>query len=270
MKILGIIGILFITSSQLFSQNLIKNAGFEERYSNPAFFQSDTFQSRDWFIPNRSSPDYYFADNIRPGFGMPENMFGVHPAHEGIAYIGLCLFKWDGYLEQITGCLNEPLEKDSLYEFRINIRYSGSSSYLCVNKIGVLFSETKNIYGYNKEPWYDKMFIMRVQPDIEFNITISCGTTCWNEYRGLYKASGVEKYITIGLFYQSDLDIEAKIKQYRKAWPKGTNYEKRFYRRNSTNHFAIVNCNFVENMNVKTKMGYYFIDDLHLKKVSLH
>ena len=258
-----------IITQNSYSQNLVENPSFEDFYSEVTQSTKDSFICKNWLIPNKSSPDYFNRINTEDRFGVPINIFGSHSAFSGKAYLGLCLFKWDGYLEQITGTLKETLKKDSIYKISLTVRFSGKISYLCSNKIGIKFHSEKSIYFINEKPWYDKMYRSEITADLEFNISSTCDTI-WEVYNGFYKAFGDEKYFSIGLFYQSDLDVLSLIKEYRKAWPKGEKFEKRFYKRYNKNPLVSVNKDYEPNENLKAKMAYYFIDDISVELDKLH
>ncbi len=155
-------------------------------------------------IPNFSSIDYYSEHKYLEQRSVPQNEFGFHPAYAGLSYLGFVLFSWNGQVEHFTGCLNQPLQKDSLYKVSFHIKYAGDSVWIYSKTIGVLFTPKSKLLYWSTD--YKGLFDhgKHLTESLKFNIEKTYTERNWLEFTGIYKANGGEKFITFGLFYQGD------------------------------------------------------------------
>ena len=149
------------------SQNLIPNGGFEE---------FDNHEVKLWKQP--ADPYYHF-----------EKIEGA--SHSGIAYNGLCLWKWQ-ISEFMSIELAEPLEKGTFYEFNMFTRrdpntteYAGDS----LTQIGILFTNIPKNVSKKIVALDSANILLRLEP-----------INNWYSTKGLYLAKGGEKYFTLGYF----------------------------------------------------------------------
>jgi hypothetical protein len=254
----------------IFSQNLVKNPGFEdynvEKPKNQNFDNNYLPLCSDWYAVG--TVDLFYDNNINHEQSVAINIFGYHPSKDGKVYAGFCVFKWDGYHEQLTGTLGRPLLKDSVYMISLYIRYAEKASYMLVQKEGIKFSNNLNQYPGTYNVWYNEDIITnQVTADIEFELEDVCDSL-WHKKTLTYKAHGGEKYFTFGFFYQKGSDLRDKIIQYMKAWPKGPKQEWKFLRKNEDNAFFPRNPKYDPNKTViNQKFAYYFIDDVSVVEI---
>ena len=176
------------------SLNLIKNGNFKLYFGQPQL-NIGNGQNRIedqipfWMTPNKSTPDYYnqyrrlskVPDNYSHEYNVDYNYVGVILYHEPIG----------NYSEYLTGALNKTLQPNRKYLVKIRIRLSQNSGY-CIDKVGILFSNTIPILPNIKEDQKDK-------PQILFNKIID-NRDDWVTLCGVYIGQGDEKYMTIGRF----------------------------------------------------------------------
>ncbi|MFI5172054.1 MAG: hypothetical protein ACHQFW_06660, partial [Chitinophagales bacterium] len=219
MKILIVCFLMFTTSlSNLFSQiNLVQNPGMEDFMECPDEYScigmdAEIFYWVDkWMSPTYATPDYFNVCSVEH-VGIPaSDMADYQPARSGEAYCGIILFtlEVENYREYIQVELSgQGLKEGVCYEveFYVNPGYNVEgypSLYLTTDKIGAYFS-------------IDRLFdfgtyvSLPVTPQIQnpagqfFNDTSS-----WQIVSGIYEATGGEKWLTIGNFYNNaSTDLE--------------------------------------------------------------
>ncbi len=184
-------------SCSLSAQNLVPNSSFETVLSNPT--SQDQLQSLavPWLKLN-ATPDLYYAGQTSlpitacDQVDVPNNAGGHAPERTGLkGYAGLQFDLNNNYREYISTPLAIPLLKDTLYRVWFYVLRADSSRYAC-NKIGALFT--------NNFPIQTGTSPIAFPSIIESN-TIITDTVNWTIITGIYKATGGENYITIGLFY---------------------------------------------------------------------
>lgn len=112
-------------------------------------------------------------------------------AYDGYCYAGLRFQK--KYKEFLQVKLIEPLHRGTVYEFSMKIKLAFWSNAV-LKSIGVLFSKT----GYTKQADAVKSNMIDTLVN---NTTDLFNALNWFTFKGLYKADGGEKYITIGNFF---------------------------------------------------------------------
>ena len=226
--------ILFSFSTNLgITQNLVENPGFEEYWKLPGANELvDTFFAKNWshiYASMPSSVDYYLRNNviIYPNhrsdsrYNVPDNHLGFHESNEGDAYVGLIPFSIHGQMEHISGKLIDTLIAGSEYEVSIFIKYSGASSMIFSSKLEIAFSSDSNFFRLKGHPkhfdyvntsvsCYKNIFNeKKITADVTFdNIPMISDSSTWTKLKGIYKARGGEKFLTIGLFYQGEKPSE--------------------------------------------------------------
>lgn len=267
---------LLLSSVIVLSQNLVVNGDFENYNENfvsanlldPILI--DSFPSYNWYNLNNSSPDFYHTENVLNKFtnfqknrqDYPE-LFNSKNTLSGKAWVGLCLFRCDGYSEQITGKLSESLQKDSIYEVSFFLRI-GEYSYFCLTSIGVSFAYNDFIFSNYVEPYYSEMNKTRISIDIEFDIQQTCSTLDWLECKGIYRARGGENSLTFGYSFPRGYCWESCISRYRKTWTKSLKHKNRFYIKEiKRNPFIGKSDNFID-INNSFEVAYYLIDNVNV------
>jgi OmpA-OmpF porin, OOP family len=194
-------------SFQIYSQNLVKNPSFEEYGECPDRI-NQLERCNDWFgTGNGSSPDYFnscskYNAYIGYSVGVPKNIAGHQIARTGVGYSGIVLLystkygkKDDSFLyrEYIQGNLEYSLKKNDIIEFEFYISLAESSCFSS-DRISVCFSSTKNLPSlipYSALKCETKVTVK----EIDFK-----NSNDWVQVKGMYHASGGEKYLTIGIF----------------------------------------------------------------------
>lgn len=188
----------------LASQNLVINGNFEEYSRCPKahnLFNSSYLDiPKSWKFTNSSTPDYFHRCSKGTNVGVPTNFAGEIEAASGDAYIGLILranpktYPYSPtYTEHICGVLSQPLEKDK--EYCVSFKYAfAQNSGIISNGLGVFLSEEMVFFDENEEN-YDLI----AQLEIDKNSLLSTSKN-WQNFSGIIKAQGNERYITIGNF----------------------------------------------------------------------
>lgn len=208
-------------------ENLVPNGDFEDynwcpKRGFPAGLVEDSFYIHQgicnyWSSPTQGgTPDYFHAcsDDYNESmqeyeFSVPENYAGFQYAHSGDAYAGIW-FAQTGesingtYAEYIQVVLKQRLEKDVFYRLAFYMNPSGEkaklSEYPCTNSIGALFTEEMlNL---------DTGHMITIPADVQNPVNVFyCDTSRWYKIAFTYKASGNEKYLTIGVFRDAPFNI---------------------------------------------------------------
>ncbi len=194
----------FCVISSRAQQNLVPNGSFEEYYNCPSWTDGYFLYTacKYWTTPTEASPDYCNACSTdydpfmqRLRYSVPENFFGYQPAHSGDAYSAIaCQQNSDGtqqYIEYIQVELTEQLQEGKLYEvsfFVHNPKYK-----FCFNSVGALFTSSE--LNLNTTELIQMSPQVTSNPDVFFR-----DTTAWYEVKEYIRATGDEKFLTIGLF----------------------------------------------------------------------
>jgi len=261
MRIVLIIIFIIQHTYLLSGQNLVKNAGFELLYENYSFKSIDPFDNPDslicqnWYVLNNGTPDYWVNGSLKK---YKENGEGVIPENiKGKAFLGLCISRFDGYTEHVTGEIRYPLMKDSIYKFGLMLCSLKKFNHHFVSKIGVKFL-TNKAEGSLSKPYYEYILQKKVFADIEINVSDQSDTICWRTYNAEYVAKGGEKYFTIGMFYQ---DQEKFNDIMDNLW---LEYSNRLIKKQS---IFILNEEYRYKEFWGENMSYYFIDDVSLVEI---
>ncbi|MNU85632.1 hypothetical protein D3C71_753780 [compost metagenome] len=203
-KFLFSIGCLFAVITSRAQQNLVPNGNFEE-YNNCPSVADGYFlytAGKDWTTPTSASPDYCNAcsndyDSLfqRFKYSVPQNYYGYQEAHSGDGYAAIaCQQNADGthqYIEYIQVELSEPLQEGKLYEVRFFVH---NPKYLfCINSVSALFTSSELNLNTTE--------MITLSPQITSNPNVFFrDTTAWYEVKEYIRATGDEKFLTIGLF----------------------------------------------------------------------
>lgn len=182
--------------------NLVPNGSFEEYYSCPISNDLGNDQlelAKGWWKPTLGTSDYFNRCNTDI-VGVPNNFWGYQEAFQGDGYTGIGAIGWylstGKYLggEYIQTELLSPLGQCEKYYFEMYINFSNYSTY-AFSKIGVVFTKDKL--------QFDNQSSIVVKAQIINNSGFLSDTIDWVKISGSYTASGGEKYLTIGYFFDS-------------------------------------------------------------------
>ncbi|PKP04777.1 MAG: hypothetical protein CVU11_03435 [Bacteroidetes bacterium HGW-Bacteroidetes-6] len=217
MRIPSALVFVFWITSGLFSQdNLIYNGGFETYRNCPEdyvhYLEGVTELVPGWSINNTSTPDYFNRCSIRSKVGVPVNFAGNMEPRTGNAYVGMILradssrYPYSrGYNEHLQAIITMPLERNHLYYFEFYYVLSKNSG-IASNGLSVYLSSSKPLFDEAAESF---TFIPQLEMPRD---SVLDDRHEWSKFSGVFRASGEEKYVTIGNFTNySELTYETLI-----------------------------------------------------------
>lgn len=181
-----------------YTQNLIPNYSFEDTATKvtplylPEHWEAPTNEGYNYFTPyNNLNAQHY-------QFYAPQNFVGYQQAKSGNAYIGIKLYSLYAEVrntrrEYIQVKLNRTLMFDSAYCFQLYISFADSMHFASKNMLGVYFSSNAVSGNHTHHLPYTPQLI--VSPNTYITDKVN-----WVKIDLQYKATGGEKYITIGNF----------------------------------------------------------------------
>ncbi len=222
-----------------FSQNMLQNPSFEE----PLDFKSENKSG--WHkLQSSDTPDYFNFSLENPINNIFDDYLGGTNPKSGNAFVGIFCIRVNpqrnikDIREFIESPLIEQLEKDSIYKIELSLSLDGESN-IAIKNFGILFSE------YLMQSSKD-LKLLALKPQIEFNSSFLDNSENWITLQAFYKASGNEKFITLGNF-RSDRTTTKK----RRATVKQKGKRQKWGLSNNE------------------KAAYYYIDDVTVEKVSI-
>lgn len=181
--------------------NLVYNGDFEIYDTCPSNI-GQVDKCLGWWQPTAATSDYFNSCSVLAN--VPYSVAQYQYAHQGEGYcgfhgyskifpIGATPYLWVEYIESQ---LVVPLEKSHIYlvEFYLN---ASNYNNVANKNIGIKFFDTPFVSN-NTLP-------VTIEPDISCNNYI-IDTLNWVKIRQYYKATGVEKYLVIGTFYNNGVD----------------------------------------------------------------
>ena len=186
-------------------QNLVINPSFEDYYmwDYPYPFCDSLAISNNTYNPNLSSPTFCHSKSCFMQ-GIPYNVYGVQTAFQGNAYYSNNIYhvfdsisaEHDLFREYISLQLLSQLTSGHRYCVEFYVSLSDSSAY-ATDRIQALLTDTM-IY-------YDTIGAIPLLPQIENPIgRFLDDNKKWMKVNGSYIASGGERFITIGNFYDNE------------------------------------------------------------------
>lgn len=176
----------------LLAQNLVANPSFETATSCPNE-RGQISNAEGWFAPNNGTSDYYHAcgsDSWSPG----DNDYGYQQASTGEAFAGIRTYSTDDRHspEYISSQLTSTLEAGKNYtiSFKVSLADGEEIGY-ATDDIGLYLS--------NNSPTNGNYFSFTPQVENQENMIIA-NTNSWTTISGCYRATGGERYLTIGNF----------------------------------------------------------------------
>lgn len=222
--LLLILGIMLLSITPAFCQNLVPNPDFEKYNDCPywvagpggmpnhiAYSEDYTYfpTVQNWAsISIYSTPDYFHVcDTIPFGHGVPANTIGYQPARTGNAYTGIYLYvRTSGSVrenrEYMEAKLLSPMIGSHTYyiSFYVNLAASALSraygTVITTDKVGAYISDTMVIIKPG-------VIITQLTKPVTIRNTpgkFITDTSDWTKIEGTYTAKGGEEWITLGHF----------------------------------------------------------------------
>lgn len=175
------------------AQNLVLNSSFEEHQGCPVDFnQSQLTHIVSWKQPGQGTPDYF--NSCSKAVGVPKNVFGNENAATGQAYAGFVNYTFNkkNYREYLSSELSRPLKPGELVCIEISISSADLCNFVTDGCGIVLSAEELRQKGMN---------CIEMKATIENpRLYILDQKDGWVKMGDVYRASGGERFITIGNF----------------------------------------------------------------------
>ncbi len=175
--------IFSLTCASSAAQNLVSNGSFEDK-------RGSKYSIKPWRLTNTVDLFYHDGERFRP---KGTERFELPEPRTGQAYAGIRVHP--KYREFLQIRLNSRLEDGKLYLFEMYISYCEESPYM-LRTIGASIHLRKPAYTI-------PLNVFRYEPQIlltnKKGIRQEVGKT-WTKVRGIYRAKGGEKYLSIGNF----------------------------------------------------------------------
>lgn len=250
-----------------YGQNLIKNPSFE---IEPNRERSD---SSSWMLIDACGTPDFIDFSRKPSIDsrIPGPILKHYQPRSGNCAIALCPISaaYPFEMEHILAKLDTSLVKDSVYYCEFYVRAVSIDAEFFTNNMGVMISRDQLLSEYNFGRCYsypiDPLVGYPLESDIEQGPTFICSDTSWTKVCGLFTASGGETYLTIGAFWNSEIDMV-----YERYQSKGTGntirrlknaIKKRMLTKNKNNRLK-------ETWLDDDDLSYYLIDDVWLSLAS--
>lgn len=184
-------------------ENLVPNGSFEEYWDCPISNNLNNGQfekAKGWWSPTSCTPDYFNRCN-NGIVGIPNNFWGFQEAYHGDAYVGIVPISFDvnnhnPENEYIRTELLYPLKPCYEYKFSMFVALSNYSTH-SIGNLGVVLSKENQFYNSCAHISYNLNTVFEYTSD-QINDTLN-----WMKIEGTFIASGEEKYITIGYFFNT-------------------------------------------------------------------
>ncbi len=210
-KILLLLGFLLLVQ-KVGGQNLVLNPSLEEYLECPYDWNEPigSLHCAKYWSSGGKSPDYYHKctnfSTFHPN-GVPSNSVGYQVPRTGSAYAGIFVhnpYEPFDYREYMQGSLAEPLKKDTVYRAAFYVSRAEKDG-VAIGRLGMLFS-IDTIIGVPENPaGLVSSSVINKTPHIENpKERIITDTANWVLICGYFKASGGERYFTIGNYYGRD------------------------------------------------------------------
>ena len=196
---LFLLALSFLSETGL-AQNLVLNGSFEEHQGCPVDFnQSQLTHIVSWKQPGQGTPDYF--NSCSKAVGVPKNVFGNESAATGEAYAGFVNYTFNkkNYREYLTSELSRPLNPGELVCIEISISSADYCNFV-TDGCGIVLSKN--------ELHQKGMACIEMPATIENpHLYILDQREGWVKMGDIYRASGGERFITIGNF-KNDRDTK--------------------------------------------------------------
>jgi OOP family OmpA-OmpF porin len=179
----------------LFAQdNLVPNYSFETYSACPTSADQLT-NATNWYSCNKESPDYFNACQLLPfTYGIPMTILGYQQARTGDAFAGISVY---GNLpatrrEYLQVQLTTPLKEDTDYDITFYVNLANNAT-VAVSQLGAYLSVSAVSDTTSGALVYAPQVVSAAGNFIK-------DTAKWVKISGNFRASGGEKFITIGNF----------------------------------------------------------------------
>jgi hypothetical protein len=184
---------VFLAYSNLFAQNLVYNGGFED-FENCPFSYTQIDFSGNWHNATVGDADLYNSCSTNELVSVPNNTEGYsfQFPKTGNGYAGIISYVDDWlYSEVIQQKMTNKLKKNVQYCISFYASLSNNSKY-GIDNLGMLLSED-SVFSDNVS------ITIGIPPTIKpANKNCLIDTLNWTVVQGIYKATGNEKFLTIG------------------------------------------------------------------------
>jgi len=186
----------------LFSQNLVINPDFETKNGCPNA-SGQFILAEEWFSPNIGTPDYFNDCSSTMEYGTEYNTKGGQIPHSGHGYMGILSENLHNneFFEYLETHLKEPLKSDQQYCLKLYLSLGDCD--FALDELGAVFSQSilKDLQV--------KKIVLPYLPLT--NGSVLSDTEKWMCIKGIYKAKGGEKFLTIGYFDKEDKFIRVRM-----------------------------------------------------------
>jgi outer membrane protein OmpA-like peptidoglycan-associated protein len=190
--------LFWISSSEiLFAQNLVVNGSFDDKRGSRNSPKPWRFVNTvDFFVPasNRHRP-------------MDTEKWNLPKPKDGEAYVGIRIYP--DYREFIQIQLSEKLEAGKKYDFEMWVSWSDHSNY---------YAKELGASIYPKKPSYTSEYYIYTNPpqinSVNQKGILQSDSTVWIPIRGVYRAKGGERYLSIGNFSTDHFKTRLKKKRW--------------------------------------------------------
>jgi OOP family OmpA-OmpF porin len=198
-----------ITGPQEF--NYIPNPSFEENKIVPCFWNQGEEQLKKWFLDwtsaTATTPDLLSSKSKSTCWSHPmKHNNGKQYPHTGASMMGIKIFGLGGtdtyWHEYLQVPLKQELKADSLYHVSVWVALSSIASQAS-NNIGIAMLDDK-LDTRNRLPLY-------IKPVVNHEKIIKPRFIGWKKVKGVFKATGSEKFLVIGNFYGDEITKHEKI-----------------------------------------------------------
>ncbi|NOQ72177.1 MAG: OmpA family protein [Crocinitomix sp.] len=185
--------------------NLVENGSFEQTEGRIKRGGAITV-AVGWMSPTKAAADM-FAGSVKVGYSTPNNNLGVEEAMDGENYVGIRAFSYNDKEPRnyISSKLKMTMKKDQKYCVKFYVNLAEASKYAS-NNIGINFSKKQ----YNIS---EAKSIMTKTSVMHKDNPVFNGQFGWDEVCGVYKATGGEKFLTIGNFSANGSTTNQRLKK---------------------------------------------------------
>lgn len=178
----------------LAGQNLVYNGSFEQISSCPTS-ENQLYKATAWSSPNLGSPDLLCSCSTNSFASVPNNLFGYQSPVQGSCYAHFLVDK-DYSHEYLTFMLKDILKSNSIYLLTFRVSLADNSGY-CIDRIGCALTA--------EHPFFNTLGRINLEPTISSQKGLMlCDTSNWMVISDTIKATGTEKFLTIGQFFPAD------------------------------------------------------------------
>lgn len=193
------------------SQNMVLNPSFEQTTATSCggfTGMEDLSQVVNWnqaITPGSNSDscstaDFFSACNPSISLSVPDNPIGTQHANTGTRYVGIITQEvGSNWREYVQGTLSAPLTAGQSYCVSLYVSL-GDNSSIGSNNIGIYFSDTM----YHRNPCTSPSgSLVPFTPQLNYSCSNITDKTNWVRIQWSYTATGGERYLVIGNFFNN-------------------------------------------------------------------